>query len=42
MKLLRPEGDWDREGILEFSRTRAVRNASSNSVRATPKPKNAA
>ncbi|ARN83831.1 GNAT family N-acetyltransferase [Methylocystis bryophila] len=42
MKILRPEGDWDREGVLEFSRTRAARSVSSNSVRATPKPKNAA
>ena len=42
MKLLRPEGDWDRQGILEFSKTRAARSVSDNSVRATPKPKNAA
>ena len=42
MKILRPEGDWDREGILEFSRTRAVRSVSDNSVRTTQKPKNAA
>jgi predicted GNAT family N-acyltransferase len=42
MTILRPEGDWDREGVLEFSRTRAARNVSSNSVRATPKPKTAA
>ena len=42
MVLLRPEGDWDREGILEFSRTRAARNVPDNSVRATQKPKNAA
>ena len=42
MKILRPEGDWDREGILEFSRTRAARSVAANRVRATPKPKNAA
>jgi predicted GNAT family N-acyltransferase len=42
MKILRPEGDWDREGILEFSMNRAARSVSSNSVRATPKPQNAA
>ncbi len=42
MKLLRPEGDWDRQGVLEFSKTRAARSVSDNSVRATPKPKNAA
>jgi predicted GNAT family N-acyltransferase len=42
MKILRPEGDWDREGILEFSRTRAARSVSSNSIRPTPNPKNAA
>lgn len=42
MTILRPEGDWDREGILEFSSARAARSVSDNSVRATPKPKNAA
>ena len=42
MMILRPEGDWDREGILEFSRTRAARSVSDNSIRATQKPKNAA
>ncbi|MFY9656194.1 MAG: GNAT family N-acetyltransferase [Methylocystis sp.] len=42
MMILRPEGDWDREGILEFSRTRAARSVSDNSIRATTKPKNAA
>ena len=41
MKVLRPEGDWDREGILEFSRNRA-RSVSGNSVRPTQEPKNAA
>jgi predicted GNAT family N-acyltransferase len=42
MTILRPEGDWDREGILEFSRKRAARSATCNSVRPTSKPKNAA
>jgi predicted GNAT family N-acyltransferase len=42
MTILRPEGDWDREGILEFSRTRAPRSVSANRVRTNPKPKNAA
>jgi predicted GNAT family N-acyltransferase len=42
MKILRPEGDWDREGILEFSMNRAARSVSCNSVSTTPKPKTAA
>jgi predicted GNAT family N-acyltransferase len=42
MKILRPEGDWDREGILEYSTKRGARSVSDNSVMATPKPKNAA
>jgi predicted GNAT family N-acyltransferase len=42
MKLLRPEGDWDREGILEFSRARPSRSVSNNRVRPNPKPKTAA
>ena len=42
MKILRPEGDWDREGILEFSMNRAARSVSCNSVSPTPKPKTAA
>ncbi len=33
MKILRPEGDWDREGILESSAARPARLASSKSVR---------
>jgi len=42
MTLLRPEGDWDMEGILEFSRARPPRSVASNRVRTNPKPKNAA
>jgi len=42
MRILRPEGDWDREGVLEFSRKRPPRSVSSNCVRATTKPTNAA
>ena len=33
MKILRPEGDWDREGILESSAARPARLASSKSVK---------
>ena len=42
MKILRPEGDWDREGVLEFSRARTARSVRDNCVRTNPKPKNAA
>lgn len=32
LTILRPEGDWDRPGILEFSASRTVRRATDNSV----------
>jgi predicted RNase H-like HicB family nuclease len=37
--LLRPEGDWDRSGILEISATRPVRDPGENVVLILP-PKN--
>lgn len=42
MRILRPEGDWDREGVLEFSKKRPPRNVSENSVKAALNPKSAA
>jgi hypothetical protein len=34
--ILRPEGDWDRPGILEISAVRPVRDPGENVVRSTP------
>lgn len=37
MTILRPEGDWDRPGVLELSVTRAARRATDNSVAPPPR-----
>jgi hypothetical protein len=34
--ILRPEGDWDRPGILEISAARPVRDPRENVVQFTP------